>query len=160
MALRVRSPFSTDLVGLRRRTVHRSSRSGSSSGPPAAVRLHRTGVEQRRVRRAPPEHVAHIDAGVGERRWVLAPSWKGRHRQCGASLSRESWGSFPPAMSSCRCDHHRHEGFRRCAYCLVSGGGRDKSFESFGWSLPPKGQAWAFVEEPGDVVELVLGVDR
>jgi hypothetical protein len=41
---------------------------------------------------------------------------------------------------------------------LVSGGGRDESFESFGWSLPLEGHAWSLIEQRGDVVELLLGV--
>jgi hypothetical protein len=41
---------------------------------------------------------------------------------------------------------------------LDSGGGRNELVEPFGWSLPFEGLAWAFVEEGGDVVEVVLGV--
>jgi hypothetical protein len=51
-----------------------------------------------------------------------------------------------------------------CASSLVkgpadSGGGRDKLVESFGWSIPCEGFAGSGVEEQGDLVELVLGVD-
>ena len=38
--------------------------------------------------------------------------------------------------------------------------GRDKSVESFSWSLPLQGLAWALVEQGGDGVEVFLGVDR
>ena len=40
-----------------------------------------------------------------------------------------------------------------------SGGGRDELVESFGWSIPSEGLAGASVEQCGDVVEVVLGVD-
>jgi len=42
---------------------------------------------------------------------------------------------------------------------LASAGGCNKFVESFGWSLPVEGLAWASVEEGGDVVEVVLSVD-
>jgi hypothetical protein len=38
--------------------------------------------------------------------------------------------------------------------------GRDKSVESFRWSLPCKGLAWTLVEQGGDGVKVFLGVDR
>src|ERR1019366_10427259 len=41
-----------------------------------------------------------------------------------------------------------------------SSGGRDKSVESFRWSLPCEGLAWTLVEQGGDRIEVLLGVDR
>src|SRR3954454_3359134 len=41
----------------------------------------------------------------------------------------------------------------------VSRGGCDKRVESFGGSLPVEGHAGAAVEQRGDLVEVVLGVD-
>ncbi len=41
-----------------------------------------------------------------------------------------------------------------------SSSGRDKSVESFRWSLPCEGLAWTLVEQGGDGVEVLLGVDR
>jgi hypothetical protein len=45
------------------------------------------------------------------------------------------------------------------AHRAVSTGGRDESFESFGWSIPLESHAWASVEFSGDEVKAVLGVD-
>ncbi len=41
-----------------------------------------------------------------------------------------------------------------------SSDGRDKLAKSLRWSIPPEGLARALVEQGGDLVEVVLGVDR
>ena len=52
------------------------------------------------------------------------------------------------------------DAFSRHPPLVISSGGRDELFESFGWGLPVEGLAWSSVQFNCYGVELGLGVDR